>query len=333
MKAYPGLVAAVVLVAGSWSTVGLAEPDPSVMRLSALPAMTHPDDNLPTPEKIALGHQLFVDPRLSGTGEMACQGCHFHELGWTDAKPLSRKDDGSMNTRHTPTLYNVGYQTAWYWDGRATTLEGQIMAAWRAQIVADPEKATAVINEVPGYREQFEVVWGGAATPETIVKSLAAYLRTKNSDDSPWDRYEMGETDAVSADAVAGHRLFMGEAGCAACHAPPYYGNSTFFNIGLEYGKAEPDLGRYNVTNNDADRHAFKTPTLRSVARSAPYFHDGSVATLEEAVRYMAAGGGPDPHKSELLVDRELSDEQIAQLVAFLEALTSDEGWEAPAIP
>ena len=133
---------------------------PKPAAVSKLPPMPQPADNPATPAKVALGKQLFADPRLSGSGKMACQSCHYRNLGWTDAQVLSRKDDGNLNTRHTPTLYNVGYQTAWYWDGRATTLEGQILAAWRAQIGADPAKATAVINAVPGYRSQFIAVWG-----------------------------------------------------------------------------------------------------------------------------------------------------------------------------
>jgi cytochrome c peroxidase len=327
------LVAGLSAACCCWLGSSVADVTTAPDRLSALPPMVHPADNPPTVEKIALGKQLFVDPRLSGSGEMSCQGCHYRHLGWTDGKVLSEKDNGELNTRHTPSLYNVGYQTAWYWDGRATTLEGQILAAWKAQINADPDKVAALIDAVPVYSLQFDRVFASPATPDTIVKALAAYLRTKNSDNSPWDRYEMGDTAAVAADAVAGFDLFVGKAGCSACHSPPYFGNSTFFNIGLEHGKPNPDPGRFNVTKEEADRGAFKTPSLRSVALSAPYFHDGSRATLVEAVTYMASGGGSDPGKSELLVDRGLTDTEIRQIVAFLESLTSEEPWEAPAIP
>jgi cytochrome c peroxidase len=137
----------------------------------------------------------------------------------------------------------------------------------------------------------------------------------------------------VSADAVAGQKLFAGKGGCVACHTPPLYGNSTFFNIGLEAGKAKPDVGRFNVTKNDADMSAFKTPSLRSVALGAPYFHDGSRATLVDAVRYMAGGGGNDPKKSPLLVPTGLTEPEVAQVVEFLKTLTSTEPWQAPALP
>jgi cytochrome c peroxidase len=227
----------------------------------------------------------------------------------------------------------VGYQTAWYWDGRAPTLEAQILAAWRAQIGADPAKATAVINSVPGYRSQFQAVWGSEATPDTVVKTLGAFFRTFVSNHSPWDRYEAGDSRAVSADAIAGQKLFAGKGNCIACHAPPFYGNSSFFNIGLEHGKAKPDPGRFNVTKNEADRGAFKTPSLRSVELGAPYFHDGSAATLKDAVRYMAGGGKPDPLKSPLLKPTGLTEAELDQIVAFLNSLTSTEPWQQPVLP
>ena len=306
---------------------------PGATRVSALPPVTHPADNPASPAKTALGKQLFVDKRLSGTGQMACQGCHYRNLGWTDAQVLSKRDDGKMNTRHTPSLYNVGYQTAWYWDGRSPTLEAQVLAAWRNQTGANPEAIAAALNAVPGYVSQFNAVFGTGATPDAIVKSLASYLRTKVSTDSPWDRYEAGQRRAVSKDAVEGYALFMGKGRCAACHTPPFYGNSTFYNVGLEHGKATPDIGRSNVTKKPEDTSAFKTPSLRSVALSGPYFHDGSVATLEEAVRYMAGGGKPDPNKSPLLTPTGLTDGEIGKVVAFLKSLTSEEPWEAPALP
>ncbi len=317
--------------AAALSLAGCATPPPPPV--AALPPMNVPADNPQTPAKVALGKQLFADKRLSGSGQNACQSCHYRHLGWTDGQVLSRRDDGQLNARHTPSLYNVGHQSAWYWDGRAATLDAQILAAWRNQTGADPARVATLLNGVPGYRSQFQAVFGGDATPETVVKALAAFMRSLNSDGSPWDRHERGEKGAVSAAAVAGQALFAGKAGCATCHAPPYYGNSTFFNVGLEHGKDKPDPGRFNVTKNEADRGAFKTPSLRSVALSAPYFHDGSARTLREAVAYMAGGGKPDPAKSPLMVDRRLSAAEIDQIVAFLESLTSTEPWEQPTLP
>ncbi len=327
---------ALLCAAAALFAAACAVPDagqPPIQRISALPPIVHPADNPTGPAKVALGAQLFIDKRLSGSGNTACQSCHYRNLGWTDALPLSKRDDGVVNARHTPTLYNVGHQTIWYWDGRSATLEGQILAAWRGQSGADPAKIAALLNTIPGYASQFQAAFGAPASPEAVAKALAAYLRTKNSENSPWDRHESGERNAVSADAVEGFRLFMGKGRCAACHTPPFYGNSTFFNIGLEAGKAKPDPGRFNVTKNEADTSAFKTPTLRSIAISGPYFHDGSRATLEEAVRYMASGGGDDPKKSPILTPTGLSDAEIGKVVEFLKTLTSTEPWEAPKLP
>lgn len=323
------LIATLALVA---CATDVAEK-PIVGRVSALPAIQHPADNPSSPAKVALGAQLFMDKRLSGSGTNNCQSCHYRELGWTDAKALSRRDNGDINTRHTPALYNVGHQSIWYWDGRAATMEAQTLAAWRNQMSVDPAVAAARIAAVPGYATQFQAVFGAPASAETIVKALTAYLRTKNSENSPWDRYEQGDVKAVSKDAVEGYQLFTGKALCVACHVPPFYGNSSFFNIGLEHGKDKPDVGRFNVTKTEVDRGAFKTPSLRSVALGAPYFHDGSVATLKEAVRYMAGGGKPDSNKTPVLQPRGLSEAELDKLVAFLTSLTSTETWQAPQLP
>jgi cytochrome c peroxidase len=230
-------------------------------------------------------------------------------------------------------MYNVGYLPSYYWDGRAATLEAQVLAAWRAQLSADPVKATALIAAVPGYVAEFQKVFGAPPAQDTIVKALAAYLRSNISGTSPWDRNEMGQARAVSADAKVGFNLFMGKGRCAVCHTPPLYTDGGFHNIGLEAGKAKPDLGRGGQSKKPEENSAFKTPTLRSVAISGPYFHDGSRATLVDAVAYMATGGGPDPGKSPLLSPTGLTDREISQVVAFLTSLTSDERYVAPVLP
>ncbi len=310
-----------------------AEPAAVESRLSKLSEPPAPSTNPITPAKTALGKQLFFDKRLSNSGQNSCESCHYRHLGWTDGNKLSKKDDGTMNTRHTPTLYNVAYLSSWYWDGRAATLEGQITAAWKGQMSADPAKMATLVNSVPGYAAQFQAVFGGAATGDNIVQALATYIRTKNSGDSPWDRYEKGDMNAVSADAKDGFTLFMSKGRCVVCHTPPVYSNSDFYNIGLEANKEKKDLGRFNVSKKVEDTSAFKTPTLRSIALSAPYFHDGSVATLEEAVTYMANGGNPDPNKSPLIQKTDLTPAEIKKIVVYLTALTSDEKLERPVLP
>jgi cytochrome c peroxidase len=309
--------------------VATAEVD----RMSRLPAVTAPADNPITPEKIALGKQLFFDTRMSGSGTMACENCHYRDKGWAVPEALSKQDSGKLNTRHTPTLYNVAYNTIFYWDGRAATMEAQTLAAWRNQMNIDPPKIAERLNAIPEYKAAFNKAYGTDATPENIVKSFTTYLRTLTSGDSPWDRHEKGMTGAVSDDAKAGFTLFMGKGRCAVCHTPPVYMNNDFHNIGLEAGKEKPDLGRFNVTKKVEDTSAFKTPQLRSVALSAPYFHDGSAKTLEEAVRYMASGGKADINKSALLVDTGMNDKEIMQVVEYLKSLTSDEPLVRPVLP
>jgi cytochrome c peroxidase len=326
--------ASAILIAGCTSDQPKSnDTTAAAPRLSQLALPSFPETNPFTPAKASLGKQLFFDKRISGSGKNSCEACHYRHLGWTDGNKLSMKDDGTMNTRHTPTLYNVGYLTSWYWDGRASTLEGQTMAAWKGQSGADPVKIAAIINAVPGYAQQFQSVFGGAATPDNIVQALATYVRTKNSGDSPWDRFEKGDMNAVSADAKEGFYLFLGKGRCAVCHTPPVYSNSDFYNIGLEAKKEKKDLGRFNVTKKVEDTSAFKVPTLRSIALSGPYFHDGSVASLEEAVTYMAMGGNDDPNKSPLLQKTDLTSAEIKKIVRYLESLTSDEKFERPVLP
>ena len=329
-----GLVTLTALTSCSQTGTGSASTNLTVRpRLSQLPVPVGTADNPITPEKIALGKQLFFDKRMSGNGDMSCESCHYRHLGWADGNKLSKKSDGSLNVRHTPTMYNVGFLKSWYWDGRAATLEGNVGAAWKGQIGGDPVKVSAALAAIPGYANQFQAVFGAPPNPDNIAKAVATYLRTKVSGDSPWDRYEKGVGNAVSADAKEGFELFIGKGRCVICHTPGLYSNSEFYNIGLETGKEKKDLGRFNVTKKVEDTSAFKVPTLRSVGISNPYFHDGSVASLEEAVRYMANGGNDDLNKTPLLVKTGMSDSEIKKVVAFLQTLTSDEKFERPVLP
>lgn len=330
MKAALLLIAAALAVAACQTQQSV----PAGPRLSQLPPVTHPEDNPATPDKLALGRQLFYDQRLSLSGTASCESCHYRHLGWTDGETLSKRPNGVVNPRHTPTLYNVGYLKLWYWDGRATTLNGQITAAWVNQMATPDTKVIAArLDAIPGYKAQFQKVFGAAPTPENIVSALAAHIRTMNSGDSPWDRHEKGERGVVSADTIAGFNVFMGKGRCAVCHTPPLFTDGNFHNIGLELGKGKPDLGRGPISKDPKENSAFKTPTLRSVGISGPYFHDGSAVTLEEAVRYMARGGNADPNKTAALVDAGLSEREVTQLVAFLRSLTSDEPAVKPALP
>jgi cytochrome c peroxidase len=292
-------------------------------------------DNPDTAAKVELGKQLFFDPRLSGSGTMACSNCHLPELAFTDGRATAKKDDGNLNTRNSPTMYNVGYLDRLYWDGRAKSLEGNVLAAWKAQIGGKPEEAAKRLAAVPAYVTSFQTVFAGAPSEDTIVKALSSFLRTLRSGDSAFDRWQAGDEKAVSDAAKAGFTLFTGKAGCAVCHVPPLFTDKLFHNVGVGMKAEKPDVGAAAKAAFDdvSKTGAFKTPTLRDVAKTAPYFHDGSVATLKEAVAAMAKGGIDNPHKDKLIFDRALSDEEVAQLVAFLETLTGNVAFTPPAVP
>ncbi len=313
-----------------------ADPIPDAPKYA--PEMKVPADNPMTPEKVHLGKQLFFDKVLSSDGSASCQTCHWPEKGWTDGEKLSKKVGGGMNTRHSPTMLNVGYNDLWYWDGRADTLDKQITAAWKGQMGADPEKIAAAVGKIPGYEVQFRTIFGANATGDTIVKALASFVRTIRAGDAPWDKYEKDSTDkSPEAEAARrGFQIFRGKAGCAACHAPPMFTDNGFHNVGIGYDKdvKEPDIGRGKVTNSKDDNGKFKTPHLRSVGKHPPYFHDGRAATLEDAVDYMLSGGLPNDNLDKLLKKVTLTKAERDDLLAFLKALDAPApDFKAPTLP
>jgi cytochrome c peroxidase len=289
-----------------------------------------------TQAKIELGKTLFFDPRLSNSGKMSCANCHKHELGWADGEAFSKKDDGTLNTRNTPTVYNTGYLDRLYWDGRTKSLEETVVAAWKNQMSGKPEAVATALSAIPAYQKMFEAAGGGPASEKTIGHALASFLRSLASADSAYDRWKGGKPDAVGNAPKLGFEVFQ-RAGCVVCHALPLFTDRVFHNTGRGMDAEKPDIGAGGEKAfNDPDmRGRFKTPTLRSVAKTGPWFHDAGVKTLEEAVRFMAGGGKdvPGNTKDPLLQDKKLSDEEIKQLVAFLESLSSSETFTPPKIP
>lgn len=298
-----------------------------------LPELPVPADHPLTADQVALGKELFYDLRLSKDGTAACTTCHVHEKAWTDGLALSTKVGGGVNTRHTPTLYNTGYLLSWYWEGRAPTLEKQVEAAWKGQMGADPAAVATLLAAIPAYQASFQRAFAEAPSPARIVQAIASFVRTLRSGDAPWDRYEKGDKGAVPPDAVLGYRLFTGKAQCSLCHVPPHYTDSLFHNVGVGALAQNPDPGRFKVTHDPKDTGAFKTPTLRSVTKSAPYFHDGHEATLAGAVAFMAAGGTKNAHLDPKLKAVKLSPKEFGQILAFLRALESTETFDAPVLP
>jgi len=310
--------------------------------------MIVPADNPISIEKAALGKQLFFDTRLSKTGKMSCESCHHPENGWTSGKALTAKFDGSMNTRAAPSLNNVGYFPALYWDGRGKTLEAVATAAWKTQMGGDPDQVAMKLNEVPGYKDAFQKAMGGPATGDAIAKALATFMRTIKSEDSPWDRYEQGDKTAVPEDVVKGFDVFshQNKANCTLCHLPPLYTDTLFHNVGIGMDKPRPDPGRGKILDDEARKAgttdgkaaemmgAFKTPTLRGLVGAAPYFHDGRAKTLEEAIDIMWKGGIKNDNLDPKLKRRSISPKELSQLVAFVKSLTPEKKpFEKPTLP
>lgn len=304
-----------------------------------------PADNPLTPGRIALGEQLFFDKRLGKDKKMACESCHFPEKGWTDALPLSTKFDGVKNTRHTPTIYGVGFYPDLYWDGRAPGLEAQALAAWKGQIGGDPDPVCKELEAVPAYKAAFEKEYGGPPTPDRVVKALSSFMRTVHAAATPWDRMDAKARE--TSEAGKGFKVFSEVASCTNCHLPPTFSDGLFHNVGIGYDTEKPDLGRGGFLKAQADKAgraltpeeekmmgAFKTPTLRGVALSGPYFHDGRAATLEAAVDLMLQGGIKNPHLDEKLQPKTITPAQRRQLLAFLNSLTPDgKPYQRPKLP
>ncbi len=297
-------------------------------------AMVIPADNPLTAEAATLGKQLYHDTRLSGDGSRSCYSCHVCEKGLTDGLPVAIGAFNKTLTRSSPTLWNIGFHSEFYWDGRAKSLEAQAFAAWKGGNMgaSDPQAVVDALNAIPAYLAQFEAVYGEAASVDNVPKALASYMRTIVGGETAWDRWQAGDASAVSEAAKRGYQVFQ-EARCVLCHVGVLFTDQQFHNVGIGMAADSPDVGRFKVTGLEQHTGAFKTPTLRDISQSAPYFHDGSVATLEEAVRFMLAGGAPNPHLDPALKPYEATDAQVADLLAFLETLDEPCDGSAPRLP
>jgi cytochrome c peroxidase len=225
-------------------------------------------------------------------------------------------------------VLNLGYHPSFYWDGRKPTLEAVSQAAWTGQLGADPQAVAEALNRVPVYRALFRRAFQEDATADNVPKALAAWLRALKSGNSAWDRAQAGDKAALSKEALTGEKLFT-KLGCAQCHPPPLFSDFDFHNAGIG-----EDPGRKDATKADADFGRFKTPSLRNVALTGPYFHDGKTATLEDAIALMARGGNENPHRDPKFKAHKLSRKDAAALKAFLEALTGESTYTAaPELP
>jgi cytochrome c peroxidase len=285
---------------------------------------TAPTDNPLTPAKVRLGRRLFFDSILSSDRSIACASCHNPDHGFAGPAAVAVGIRGQKGRRNAPTLLNVGYNSAYFWDGRAASLEEQAL-----QPISDPKEMDSTVDETirrlraePTYVEQFQTAFGGEVNSVNLARAIASFERSLLSGDSPVDRFRRGEIPALSKDARQGLWLFESRGGCWRCHADSNLTDGRFHNTGIGWGTDPPDPGRYSITRQERDRGAFKTPTLRNVAGTGPYMHDGSVATLEDVVRHYNRGGNPNPNLDPALKPLNLSDADVQQLVAFLKALT-----------
>ena len=312
------------------------EIEPLPPGLTTYEPMVIPADNPMTPEKVALGRQLFFDERLSVDGSKSCYSCHVCENGLTDGLPKAIGPGNKTLPRHSPTLWNIGYHKEFYWDGRSPSLEKQAMAAWTGGNMGVGDKQAEVVarfNGLQGYKSQFQRVFQSDATAENIMKAISAFERTIISGDTAWDRYRAGDRTAISDSAYRGWNIFQ-TIKCTNCHDGVLFTDQQYHNVGIGMDQPTPDGGRANFTKKPEDTGAFKTPTLRDVAKSAPYFHDGSAKTLEEAVDIMLAGGKPNQYldKKNLQPQRVLP-EQREDLLNFLRSLTVDCTLKKPPLP
>lgn len=290
---------------------------------AGLPPVVHPKDNPSTPEKIALGMQLYFDGRLSADDKVSCATCHDPTKGYSNGEQFATGVEGKKGGRNSPTVINSAYHQFQFWDGRAKSLEEQALGPIQNPIEMNMklEDVVAKLNKIEGYKKQFQQVFKTDVTSDGIAKAIACYERTVLCGDAPYDRFKAGDKSALTEAAQRGMTLFFGKARCSSCHSGPNFTDNAFHNIGV----AGTDDGRSAISKTTGDKGAFKTPTLRDIAKSGPYMHDGSQKTLEDVVDHYIKGGTPHPQLDEEMYALKLSKEERADLLTFLrEGLTSN---------
>lgn len=287
--------------------------------------MPVPADNPLTPEKVALGRELFLDPILSADRSVSCASCHDPERSFTDDRPKSVGVFDRVGPRRVPKLLNRGYGRSFFWDGRIPTLEEQVLQPVINSLEMDLEVSEAVarLSADPGYPSEFREAFGRAPNRDDLARALASYVRTILSGDSRYDRYVAGATESLDEAELLGLEVFRGKGNCVTCHLGPNLTDERFHNTGVGYkdGRFEDD-GRFAVSGRESELGAFKTPTLRNVAQTAPYMHDGSIATLEDVIDDYDNGGTPNPNLDREIRKLGLTETEKAALAAFMRTLT-----------
>jgi cytochrome c peroxidase len=305
--------------------------------LSQIPPLGLPDklpepaDNPSTPERLALGRKLFFEPRLSTNASIACASCHQPEHGFAQPSRGSQGAFGKTTPRNAPSLLNRAFGEHFMWDGRSSTLEDQVLLPIENpdEMALPLDQALARLRDDPGYAQLFAGAFDDGVTRTNLARSLATFVRRQMIGDSPVDHFRAGEMTALSDDERAGLWLYESRAGCWRCHSGSNFTDEDFHNTGVGARDGEAEPGREAITHAAADRGHFKTPTLRGLALTAPYMHDGSLATLEEVVDFYSRGAGPNRDLDPRLQPLSFSPGETRALLAFLRALSRAGGAEA----
>ncbi len=297
-----------------------------------LVSFTHRGRSAPIGTKEQLGEKLFFDPILSKDRTISCASCHKPAFGFADTARFSRGIGGQLTTRNTPSATNLSGRPRFFWDGRASSLEEQAMGpiTSAAEMGLSMEEAVQRLRQEPEYAEAFARLYHASVDKESILKAIAAYERTLETANSPYDRFIGGDENALSEAAKRGRLLFIGKANCNNCHSGEDFTADRFKNIGLYDNHQLKDSGRYNATKDTGLIGFFKIPSLRNVAITAPYMHNGMFATLKQVVEYynnpdsVIRGGGGGHRDLSLNQPLHLSEAEVSDVVSFLEALTDD---------
>lgn len=284
-----------------------------------------PENNPMTEAKVELGRKLFYDPRLSGNGAIACATCHNPALGFADGLAKGVGYNGAVLGRGSPTVLNAAYQEALFWDGRAPSLEEQAKGPMQSdkEMNGTAAKVVATLQAIPGYVKLFQEAFGGEPTFDRVAMAIASFERTVVDLDSPFDRWARGDESALTEPQKRGFELFTGQARCSVCHSSSTFADKRFHNIGL----GEGDEGRAGVTKEPQDKGAFRTASVRNVAITAPYMHDGRFKTLRQVIDHyekISNEKEKHPNLSIFVLSFKLSEDEKKDLEAFLHALTAD---------
>lgn len=341
------LIGGIALLAGTGMALPLGAvfgenaPGGTAYRLPQLQGLEDPNtfvppDNPLTAQKVELGRLLFFDRRLSRNNTIACASCHLPEKGFTDGKRVSTGINNLKGDRSAPASINRVYSKGQFWDGRADTLEDQSIGPFVNPVehgFVNHDEMVAKMKKIPGYRKLFMQVFGREIVIEDVGRAIAGFQRTILSGNSPVDKFDTGgDEKALSESARRGLELFRGKARCTRCHSGFNFTDEKFHNLGIGWDNNKVDLGRYMVTKNAEDIGAFKTPTLREIARTAPYMHDGRFKTLEEVVEFYNQGGIKNPHQDNTIIPLELTEQEKQDVVALLRSLNG-EGWQHVTAP